>query len=210
MTPVELSAKVYCDEDAARKHFEAIRWPDGMTCPHCGSLDEARPLNGKSMGAGWYYCEACQDKFTVRTGTVYERSHVPLHKWLLAFRLMASSKKGISAHQLHRTLDVTYKTAWFMAHRVREAMAPLKGSAGPLGGKGKIVEADTTYVGGKEHNKHLGKRDSKKIGGVGKQIVHTLVERGGKARSNHISNVSGKTLRPVVMSQVSRKSTLMT
>ena len=126
MTPVELSSPVYSNEDAARAHLEAIRWPDGIVRPHCGSADNARALGGASMGPGWYYCEDCQGKFTVRTGTVYERSHVPLHKWLLAFRLMASSKKGISAHQLHRTLAVTYKTAWFMAHRIREAMAPAR------------------------------------------------------------------------------------
>lgn len=209
MTPVQLSSPVYSNEEAARQHLEAIRWPGGdVICPHCGSTEGARELGGKSMGPGWYYCEDCQDKFTVRTGTVYERSHVPLHKWLLAFRLMASSKKGMSAHQLHRTLGVTYKTAWFMAHRIREAMAPAK--TGPLGGEGKIVEADTTYIGGKEKNKHVGKRDPKKIGGAGKQIVHTLVERGGRARSDHIPNISGKTLRPVVMRQVSLKSSLMT
>ncbi len=209
MTPVELSSPVYSDDEAARMHLESIRWPNGPVCPHCGSTDEARALGGESMGPGWYYCEACQDKFTVRTGTVYERSHVPLHKWLLAFRLLASSKKGFSSHQLARTLNVSYKTAWFMSHRVREAMAPGK-NAGPLGGEGKIVEADTTYVGGKEKNKHRNKRTKGNIGGKGKEIVHTLVERGGRARSNHIANVAGKTLRPVVMAQVNPKSSLMT
>jgi transposase-like protein len=210
MTPVELSNAVYSNEEAARKHLEAIRWPDSVICPHCGSLEGARELGGESMGPGWYYCEDCQDKFTVRTGTVYERSHVPLHKWLLAFRLMASSKKGISAHQLHRTLGVTYKTAWFMAHRIREAMGPAKGKTSPLGGKGKVVEADTSYIGGKERNKHVGKRNAKNIGGAGKQIVHTLVERGGAARSHHVANVSGKTLRPILFKNVDRKSALMT
>jgi transposase-like protein len=209
MTPVELSSPIYSNEEAARKHLEAIRWPDGVICPLCGSTEGARELGGASMGPGWYYCEDCQEKFTVRTGTVYERSHVPLNKWLLAFRLLCASKKGMSAHQLHRTLDVTYKTAWFMAHRIREAMAPTK-SAGPLGGKGKIVEADTTYVGGKEKNKHVGKRNTKNIGGAGKQIVHTLVERGGRARSHHIPSVNGKTLRPILFTQVDRKSSLMT
>src|SRR5580658_5725566 len=136
MTPVELSAKCYHDEEAARKHLEKIRWPDGKpTCPLCGVIGESRPLKGKSMGPGWFYCEACQDKFTVRTGAVYERSHIPLHKWLLAFRLMSSSKKGFSAHQLMRTLNLgSYRTAWFMAHRIREAMAPAKGATAPLGG----------------------------------------------------------------------------
>jgi len=149
MTPVELSHKVYHDEEAARRHLEKIRWPDGKpTCPHCGVVDQSRPLNGNSMGPGWYYCEACKDKFTVRTGAVYERSHIPLHKWLLAFRLLASSKKGFSAHQLSRTLNITYKSAWFLAHRVREAMSDIDPS--PLGGEGKTVEADETFIGKKD------------------------------------------------------------
>lgn len=209
MTPVELSNPVYSNEELARKHLEAIRWPDGVICPHCGSTEGARELGGDSMGPGWYYCEDCQDKFTVRTGTVYERSHVPLHKWLLAFRLMASSKKGISAHQLHRTLNVTYKTAWFIAHRVREAMAPAKVSKEPLGGNGKIVEVDETYIGGKEKNKHVGKRHSGR-GGVGKQVAFALVERGGKVRSYHVANVTGETLRPIIVTQIDRASCLMT
>jgi transposase-like protein len=210
MTPVELSNPVYSKEEAARKHLEAIRWPHGVTCPHCGSTEGARALEGGSMGPGWYYCEDCQDKFTVRTGTVYARSHVPLHKWLLAFRLLCSSKKGMSAHQLHRTLDVTYKTAWFMAMRIREAMGPGTAKAGPLGGEGKFVEADTTYIGGKEKNKHRSKHTPGQIGGQGKQVVHTLVERGGRARSHHVANVSGKTLRPILFTNVDRKSALMT
>jgi hypothetical protein len=140
-----------------------------------------------------------------------ERSHIPLAKWVLGFHLMAASKKGVSAHQLMRTLGLgSYRTAWFMAHRIREAMKIDVASDGPLGGEGKIVEADTTYVGGKEANKHRSKRNSKKIGGMGKQIVHTLVERDGRARSEHIANINGKTLRPILVKNVSRKSTLMT
>jgi transposase-like protein len=116
-----------------------------------GSVDNISRLQGESMGEGWWYCGSCQDKFTVRVGTVMGRSHIPLHKWLLAFRLMASSKKGISAHQLHRTLGITYKSAWFLAHRVREAMTD--NDPAPLGGgDGKIVEADETYFGHKEHD----------------------------------------------------------
>ncbi len=209
MATADILHPAFTDEDAARKHLEAVRWPEGAVCPHCGQIDTVSPLGGKSMGPGWYFCKECREKFTVRVGTLYERSHIPLHKWLLATHLMTSSKKGISAHQLHRMLGITYKSAWFMAHRIREAMAPLK-HAGPLGGHGKVVEADTTYIGGKESNKHRSKRDSTKIGGMGKQIVHTLVERGGSARSHHIANVIGKTLRPILTSQVSRKSTLMT
>jgi hypothetical protein len=126
----------------------------------------------------------------------------------MAVHLLNSSKKGISAHQVHRTIGVTYKTAWFMFHRLRKAMADL--NPGALGGSGKVVEADTTYVGGKEANKHRNKRNSKNIGGAGKQIVHTLLEREGHARSHHIANISGKTLRPILTKHVSRKSTLMT
>ena len=205
---MNLKAKIYTDETAARKHLEKLQWPDGPICPHCGVVDEAAELQGDSTRPGVWKCRACEKPFSVTVGTVFERSHIPLTKWLLASELLCSSKKGMSAHQLHRMLGVTYKTAWFMMHRLREAMAPLK--AGPLGGEGKIVEADTTFIGGKEKNKHLGKRDPKAIGGVGKQIVHSLVERGGEVRSNHIANVSGRTLRPVVMKQVSRKSSLMT
>lgn len=205
----DLTNPTFTDETKAREFLEATRWPDGPVCPHCGQLDTVKTLGGKSMGPGWFHCSECREKFTVRTGTLYERSHIPLHKWLLVTHLMTSSKKGISAHQVHRMIGITYKSAWFMCHRIREAMAPLK-HEGPLGGPGKIVEADTTYIGGKEKNKHLGKRNAKNIGGMGKQIVHTLVEREGKARSQHIANVTGKTLRPILTAQVSRKSTLMT
>jgi transposase-like protein len=198
----DLTNPAFSDENKAREFLEASRWPDGAVCPHCGQIETVKPLGGKSMGPGWYFCSDCREKFTVRVGTLYERSHIPLHKWLAATHLMVSSKKGISAHQLHRMLGITYKSAWFMAHRIRKAMTPIK--VGPLGGHGKNVEADTTYIGGKEANKHRNKRDSKKIGGMGKQIVHSLVERDGEARSHHIANVSGKTLRPLVVMHVSR------
>jgi transposase-like protein len=137
---------------------------------------------------------------------VFERSHIPLNKWLMAAFLLCASKKGMSAHQMHRMLGVTYKSAWFMCHRLREAMAPL--TAGPFGGEGTVVEADLTYVGGKEHNKHSDKRVGRS--NKGKQIVHTLVECGGRARSDHIARVNGKTIRAVLTKQVDRKSALMT
>jgi transposase-like protein len=212
MPKAAIQNPVYSNDDAAREALEAIRWPDGPYCPHCGNADPEKiaKAQGKASRPGLYYCAACNGQFTVTVGTVMERSKIPISKWMLAMHMMASSKKGMSAHQLHRMLGVTYKSAWFMAHRIREAMAPGKDDSGALGGPGKIVEADTTYIGGKESNKHRSKRDSKKIGGMGKQIVHTLVERKGKARSHHVANVSGKTLRPILTSQVSRKSTLMT
>jgi transposase-like protein len=204
-----LLLKIYSDENAAREHLESLNWPDGPICPHCGTVNEATKLAGKSTRPGVYKCRPCQKPFSVTVGTVFERSKIKLNVWVHAVDLYCASKKGFSAHQLHRTLGVTYKTAWFMAHRIREAMAPDM-KAGPLGGPGKIVEADTTFGGGKEANKHRNKRDSKKIGGMGKQIVHTLVERKGKARSNHIANISGKTLRPIIVEQITRKSSLMT
>src|SRR5438067_10316795 len=113
MAAVTLTNPIYSDEDKAREYLEAQRWPGGPVCPHCGCTGKIAALGGKSMGPGWYYCGDCQDKFTVRMGSSFERSHVPLHKWLLAFRLLCGSKKGMSSHQLHRTLGVTYKTAWF-------------------------------------------------------------------------------------------------
>src|SRR5476651_1080739 len=147
---LNLKAKIYTDENAAREHLERIQWPDGTVCPHCGVIGEATLLAGKSTRPGLYKCRPCQKPFSVTVGTVFERSKVPLTKWLLAAELLTSSKKGISAHQVHRMLGVTYKTAWFMMHRIREAMAPAEGSEPPLGGKGKIVEADEAYIGKKD------------------------------------------------------------
>jgi transposase-like protein len=130
----DLTNPAFKDEDKAREFLEKTRWPDGPVCPLCGQLETVKPLGGKSMGPGWYHCSECREKFTVRVGTLYERSHIALHKWLLATHLMISSKKGMSAHQLHRMLGVTYKTAWFMSHRIREAMVDNK--RGPIGQSG--------------------------------------------------------------------------
>ncbi|MBM3543358.1 MAG: IS1595 family transposase [Alphaproteobacteria bacterium] len=195
------------DQEKAREWLEMQRWPDGPYCSHCGSFS-VTALQGKAHRPGVWQCNDCRQQFTVTTGSVMERSKIPLNKWLLAMHLMASSKKGISAHQLHRMLGITYQSAWFLSHRIREAMADKNPT--PMGGEGKIIEADTTYIGGKEKNKRLGKRKASNIGGMGKQIVHTLVERGGRSRSHHIANVTGKTLRPLLVTNVSRNSTLMT
>ena len=204
----DMTNPIFADESKAREHLEGLRWADGRFCPHCGEVEETSPVKGKSHRPGLYYCLSCKKQFTVTVGTLFERSKIPLNKWVCAFHLMASSKKGISAHQLHRMLGITYKSAWFMAHRIREAMRETK--PGPLGGKGKYVEADETVIGGKERNKHKSKRNPKNIGAVGKEIAFSLVERGGKVRSHHVPNVNAKTLRPITVAQVDRKSILMT
>ncbi len=202
----DLHAPRFKNEKAARKHLEAVRWPDGPICPHCGVFDNASKIEGGRPGL--WFCGDCRKQFTVTVGTLFEDSKVPLHKWLLAVHLLNSSKKGISAHQLHRMLGVTYKTAWFMAHRIRESMREL--SPAPMGGEGKYVEADETYIGGKEKNKHRNKRTKGNIGGKGKEAVFALVEREGRVRSQHVPEVTGKTLRPILVAQVDRKSFLMT
>src|SRR4051812_48165458 len=179
---VTLTDPIFNNEDAALRHIEVSRWNGSPFCPHCGSVS-VRKMGGKTQ-AGMFLCNDCRDKFTVRTGTVFERSHIPLHKWLLATHLVVASKKGMSALQLSRMLGITYKSAWFMAHRIREAMKPA--TRGPLGGEGKIVEADETYIGGKEANKHVGKRNKKNIGGAGKRAVFALVERDGHSHSFYV------------------------
>lgn len=196
------------DAKAARQHLEAIRWPNGPVCPHCGAMERMSKLNGKAHRPGVYNCGHCRSQYTVTVGTVFERSKIGLDKWLLAAAYMASSKKGISSKQIERMLGVTYKTAWFMTHRLREAM---KQPGGVLGGGGKTVEADETYVGGKEKNKHASKRDGKNIGGMGKQMVFSLVERGGQVRSFHLPSVNAQNLRPVLNAQLDAANTrLMT
>ena len=202
----KLDAAHFQNDTAAREYLENTLWPKGTVCPHCGTIGTAYTTSK----TGLYRCAepACRMDFTVTVGTVFERSKIALHKWLLASFLICSSKKGMSAHQLHRTIGVTYKTAWFMAHRLREAM---KDGGGMLGGGGKIVEADETYVGGKESNKHRSKRNKKHIGGVGKQMVFSLVERDGKVRSMHLSTVNASNLRPILNAQMDTANThLMT
>lgn len=194
-----LSSPHFHNEEAAIARLEALLWPQGPFCPRCGGFDRITPVKGGR--AGLRRCGPCKREFTVTVGTLFERSHVKLHKWFQAAHLLASSKKGISAHQLHRTLKVTYKTAWFMEHRLREAMRELNLSA-PMGGEGKTVEIDEAYIGGKEKNKHASKRKHVGTGGAGKEIAFSLVERGGKVRSHHIATVNATTLKPILEAQI--------
>lgn len=192
----------FVDEDEARKHIEASRWPDGVNCPLCGSLNVMR-MAGKTQ-AGYFLCRDCRGKFTCRTGTVMERSHVPLHKWLLAIHLMTASKKGLSAHQLFRNLGFgSYRTAWFLEHRIREAMTD-RDPPKPLGGKGKTVEADETYIG------RLDGVPKPRGGSSHKNVVLTLVERGGSARSFHVDSVSIADMKPIINANVARETAMMT
>lgn len=198
----DITNPIFTDEAKARAHLEANVWPEGPFCPHCGECKNVHRLQGKSHRAGLIQCNSCLKNFTVTVGTVFERSKVPLNKWLLATYLMSSSKKGMSAHQIHRMLGVTYKTAWFMCHRIREAMDQ---DSGPLGGSPeRIVEADETYVGGKSANRPFGTPIPVK------RVVVTLVERDGKARSFHVANVHAATIRPLLFQHVDRLSSLMT
>lgn len=215
---VDIFAPRFQSEDAAREYLESIHWPVGPTCPHCGSDNAKRlpPQKGRKTKAhpegvirkGVIQCNDCRQQYTVTVGTVFESSKVPLNKWLLANHLLCASKKGISGHQMARMLGVTYKTAWFMMHRIREAMIETDNE--PMGGHGKTVEADETYIGGKEANKHASKRFAGRQGGKGKQPVVSLVERGGKIRSFHVANVNAETLRHVLVTNADRGSWLMT
>jgi transposase-like protein len=204
---MSVTDKIYTDETAAREHLEKLLWPEGPVCPKCGVINEATAMKGKTTRPGLYQCNACREPFTVTVGTVYERSHIPLNKWLLATFLLASSKKGISAHQLMRMLDIgSYRTAWFMAHRIRAAMAPAEGSEPPLGGKGKVVEADETYIGTAD-----GKRGKKAWGGMGhKQKVVSLVERGGQVRSKRVKDATKLTIKDILKANVHPESILHT
>ena len=190
------------DDEAARKHLEAIRWPTGAVCPHCGGLERNSKLNGESHRPGLYFCGDCREQFTVTVGTVFERSKIPLHKWVLATHLLCSSKKGMSSHQLHRTLGITYKTAWFMAHRIREAMNTMP--TGLLGGGGGTVEADETYWGNQKGVKrgHGGYEHKNKI--------FALVERQGGVRSFHVPAVNAKTLKSIIREHVKPDTAIYT
>lgn len=208
-----LSNKHFHDEAAAYKFLEAKIWPSGPVCPHCGGVERISKMEGKSTRLGTYKCYQCRMQFTVKVGTVFEASHVKLHLWLQAVALLTSSKKGISANQLHRTLGVSLKTAWFMGHRIREAMRD--GKLSPMGGAGGIVEMDETY-----HGKIANPRDVTtsgrpytKRGNTGpsnKRAILSLVERGGKVRSFHIENADKWTVTNIVNENIARESRVFT
>jgi len=199
-------------EDEAREMLEAIRWPDGVVCPHCGSTEAHKlaPQGGTKthVRLGVYFCGACRKQFTVMVGTIFEGSHIKIANWLMALFLMCSSKKGISAHQLHRTLGITYKSAWFMAHRIREAMSerPL---VDMLSG---TVEADEAYIGHKERNKHASKRVEGTQGRSTKTKtpVAVLVERNGNSRATKVVSTDAKTLKENIRKNVAKSARIMT
>ena len=212
MKDAAIIAPHFSDPDKAREFLEAKRWPDGPICPHCGVIGEAYRIepdlsNKKAQvhaRKGVWKCAGCREQFTVTVGTIMEDSHIPLNKWLFAFHLLCSSKKGMSAHQLHRMLGVTYKSAWFMAHRIRYAMTqePLSSKLGQRGGN---VECDETYVGGRERGKRgMPGPDSKKT------PVMALVERGGNVRSMAMERVTVKNIKPVFEEFVSKEAVLHT
>jgi transposase-like protein len=194
------SAPHFRDDEAARKFLEGILWPDGPICPHCGVIGHAY----ETKRSGVYRCadKECRNDFTVTMKTVMERSHIALHKWLHGFHLMASSKKGVSAHQLHRSLDITYRSAWFMTHRIREAMRA--GGLAPMGGDGSTVEADETFIGRKDGS-------TKRRGHGHKNAVLSLADRNsGKVRSFHVEGTSAADIIPFIKANVAKETAMMT
>lgn len=202
MAEAILNQPQFQNKEKAREYLEALRWPHGAVCPHCGSMEQHYKFEGKAHRPGVWKCKDCREQFTVTVGTLFADSKVPLNKWLQACYLMASSKKGISSKQLERMLGVSYKTAWFMSHRIREAMTETGG--GLLGGNGGPVEVDETYWG------NTGKQRSGARGYAHKMKVVSLVERDGKKRSFHVTNVNAGTVRPILNAQIDKKARLMT
>jgi transposase-like protein len=196
-----LSQPYLQDEAAAYAFVEARIWPKGPVCPHCGGTERNKRMEGKATRIGLYKCYDCRQQFTVKVGTIFESSHIKMHLWLQAIFLIASSKKGISSNQLSRTLGITLKSAWFMSHRIREAMRDDSGSI--LGGGGSIVEADETYMGAQKGEKIV-------KGGSHRSKVVSLVSREGKTRSFHIANVDADNLKPILLANIAKDSHLMT
>ena len=192
---------IFQDANAAREWLETLLWPEGPQCPHCGLIGAAYKMHNKSQRPGVYKCKGCDEQFTVTVGTAFERSHIPLNKWVMALQFMAASKKGVSAHQMHRMLGITYKSAWFMMHRIREALTDGLLVA-KLGGENRVVEIDETYVGGKARNRknHV----------PPKEAVVALVERDGRVRLRHVANVDGANLRPILKEEINKATYVMT
>jgi transposase-like protein len=197
----DLSNPIFQDEAKAREWLEARVWPEGPVCPHCGVVAQATLMKGKSHRPGLYQCNACREPFTVTVGTVFERSKIPLTKWLAALFLLCSSKKGMSTHQMHRMLGVSYKSTWFMTHRLREAMR--SGDLSPIGGPGGTVEADETFIGRKDGS-------IKRRGHGHKNAVLSLVERGGQVRSFHVDGTSAADVMPIIRKNVAKETAMMT
>ena len=211
-------SELFTDEEKARTFFEAKRWPDGPVCPHCGEVDNAYKLAGKTTRKGLYKCAGCREKFTVTMRSIFEDSHIPLHKWFYAIHLMCASKKGMSAHQFHRMSEtfygkkMSYRTAWFMFHRIRYAMTqhPL---ADKLCG---IVEMDETYVGGRFRNRQPqavkpGERPPDRLSPFSKKAaVFSILQRDGNVRSRHVERVTAENLKPVIDSIVAEDAHVMT
>lgn len=202
---MDLTNPIFHDEDKARTHFESIRWPNGRICPHCETSGNSSLMKGEAHRAGLYTCRTCRRSFTATIGTICESSHVPLHKWLLAIHLMGASKKGVSASQLHRTLGLgSYRTAWFMAHRIREAMKR-KADEPPLGGAGGAVEVDETFIG------YLRDKPKARGGHAHKMKILSLVDRAsGEVRSMVVRNLSLAVVGPVLERNISQNAKLMT
>ena len=211
-------AQHFSDEDKAREFLEKLRWPDGPVCPHCGEVGNAYRLEpkpskkGKHVRKGVWKCGGCREQFTVTVGTIFEDSHIPLSKWLLAYHLLCASKKGMSAHQLHRMLKVTYRSAWFMAHRIRYTM-----TQEPLSSKlNGVIEIDETYVGGKIREKYVtavkpGERQQdRRSPFANKQSVVSVLQRGGRVQSTHVQRVTAENLRPIVEQMVAENAHVMT
>ena len=196
-----LQNPIFQDEAKAREWLEARVWPEGPVCSHCGVMAQATLMKGKSHRPGLYQCNACREPFTVTVGTVFERSKIPLTKWLAALFLLCSSKKGMRTHQMHRMLGISYKSTWFMTHRLREAMRA--GDLAPMGGAGGTVEADETFIGRKEES-------VKRRGHGHKNAVLSLVERGGQVRSFHVDGTSAADVMPIIRKNVAKETSMMT
>lgn len=209
-------------EEAAFVKLESIVWPNGPVCPHCGALDRIFALNGVRTKAnkthpnglvryGLKKCGHCRKQFTARMGTVFESSHIPLHKWLQAAHLLCSSKKGISSHQLHRVLQISYKAAWFASHRLREAMRTGNLTPPQMGGAGGVVEIDETIYGrASTHPKGRRRKDSRITNSAHRNVILSLVERSGEVRSYHIEGSTVSQVIPIVINNVAREAQVMT